>query len=359
MSFLKNEGGSRFTMFPIKYPDIFKFYKDHVSTFWTVEEITLSDDLDDWNNKLSDNERFFIKNILAFFASSDGMVNENLVLNFYNEVQIPEARAFYTIQMDIETTHSLQYALLIDTYINDTEEKNRLFNAIETIPAIKKKGEWILKWIEEGTTVVDTMPVNVMDEIKALQKNYKGDDMKNTFDFFLKDRPCFEQRLIAFLCTEGIFFAGAFCSIYWLKNKGLMKGLSTANEFIAKDENLHAEFAVCLYKMCDTRLSQGLVHNIFKEAIDIEKEFITESLSCALLGMNAKLMSEYIEFVGDFWLSKLGYEKMYNTKNPFNFMEMLSLETKENFFELNVTQYAKAGVNVNPEKMKITFDEDF
>jgi ribonucleoside-diphosphate reductase beta chain len=359
MSFLKNEGGARYTVFPIRYPNLWKFYKDHVASFWTVEEITLSDDLEDWNHKLSDNERFFIKNILAFFASSDGLVNENLVLNFYNEVQIPEARCFYTVQMDIESTHSLQYALLIDTYINDTEEKNKLFNAIETIPAIKKKADWILKWIEEGTTVVETMPTNVMDEIRNLQKNYKGDDMKNTFDFFLKERPAFEQRLIAFICVEGVFFSGAFCAIYWLKNKGLMKGLGTANQFISRDEALHTEFAISLYLMCENRLSQDKVHAIFSEAIVIEKEFITDSLSCSLLGMNTKLMSEYIEFVCDFWLVKLGYDKLYNTKNPFSFMEMLSLETKENFFELNVSNYSKAGVGVDPEKMKITFDEDF
>jgi ribonucleoside-diphosphate reductase beta chain len=359
MSFLKNTGGARYTVFPIKYENLWKFYKDHVASFWTVEEVTLNNDLVDWNDKLSDNERYFIKNILAFFASSDGLVNENLVLNFYNEVQIPEARCFYTIQMDIETTHSLQYALLIDTYINDTEEKNNLFNAIETIPAIKKKADWILKWIEEGTTTIETMPINVMNEIRELKKNYQGHDMDHTFEFFLKERPSFEQRLIAFICVEGVFFSGAFCSIYWLKNKGLMPGLCTANEFIARDENLHTLFAVNLYKMCDTRLSEKLVHEIVKEAIDIEKEFITDSLSCALLGMNAKLMSEYIEFVGDYWLSELGYNKLYNSKNPFTFMEMLALGTKENFFELNVTQYAKAGVGQDPEKMKITFDEDF
>jgi ribonucleoside-diphosphate reductase beta chain len=359
MSFIKNSGSDRYTIFPINYPGLWKFYEDHLASFWTVNEIKLSDDLVDWNSKLNDNERFFIKNILAFFASSDGMVNENLVLNFYNEVQIPEARSFYTIQMMMETIHSQQYALLIDTYITNTEEKKHLFNAMETIPAIKKKADWILKWIEEGSTIIDTLPPNIVADITALHNINNSALSKDTFDFFIKKRPSFQQRLIAFICVEGIFFSGAFCAIYWLKNRGLMPGLATANEFISRDENLHASFAISLFKMDSSSISEETVHNIFREAVSIEQEFITESLPVSLIGMNCKLMSEYIEYVADRWCVLLGYSRIYNTENPFSFMEMISLSTKENFFELNVSQYSRSGVGIPEEKMKITFDEDF
>jgi ribonucleoside-diphosphate reductase beta chain len=359
MSFIKNNGSDRYTIFPINYPGLWKFYEDHLASFWTVNEIKLSDDLVDWNTKLNDNERFFIKNILAFFASSDGMVNENLVLNFYNEVQIPEARSFYTIQMMMESIHSQQYALLIDTYITNTDEKKHLFNAMETIPAIKKKADWILKWIEEGSTIVDTLPPNIIQDITALHLNNDKALSRETFDFFIKKRPSFQQRLIAFICVEGIFFSGAFCAIYWLKNRGLMPGLATANEFISRDENLHAEFAIALFKIEPGSISQDTVHNIFREAVSIEQEFITESLPVSLIGMNCKLMSEYIEYVADRWCVLLGFSKIYNTQNPFSFMEMISLSTKENFFELNVSQYSRSGVGIPEEKMKITFDEEF
>lgn len=352
-SLIKNSGSDRYTVFPIKHANLWEFYKKHISTFWTVEEIILIDDLEDWNHKLNDNERYFVKNILAFFAASDGIVNENLVLNFYNEVQIPEARQFYTVQMMIESIHSEQYALLIDSYISDTKEKLGLFNAIETIPAVKKKADWAMKWIEEGSTLVDSIPTEAMDAIKKAQAMGVAD-----LDFFTRERPSFAQRLLAFVCVEGIFFSGSFCAIYWLKNRGLMPGLCTANEFISRDENLHAEFAVSLYKMLPEKLSESQVHAIFKEAVEIEEEFITESLPVSLLGMNCELMKQYIRYVADRWLTMLNYSKLYNAENPFGFMELLSLNTKTNFFENVVSEYSRAGVGQSEDDRKICFDDD-
>jgi ribonucleoside-diphosphate reductase beta chain len=315
----KNE---RFTVFPIKHQNLWDFYKKHVSTFWTVEEVVLSDDLTDWNNKLNDNERYFIKNVLAFFANSDGIVNENLVLNFYNEIELPEARQFYAVQIMMEAVHSEQYALLIDTYIQDTNEKNNLFNAIDTIPAVKRKAEWALKWITSDKSLI--------------------------------------QRILAFVCVEGIFFSGSFCAIYYLNNRGLMSGLSTSNNFISRDEALHTEFAIELYNMStsDERLHESVVHELFKEAVEIEKEFIIESLPCNLLGMNSVLMSQYIEYISDRWLKMLNYKPIYNSENPFGFMEMISLGTKESFFEVRVSQYQRAGVGQSEVDRTITFDDD-
>ena len=363
---IKNAGSDRYTVFPIKHQNLWDFYKKHISTFWTVEEVLLTDDLNDWNNKLNDNERFFIKNVLAFFAASDGIVNENLVLNFYNEVQIPEARQFYTVQMMIESIHSEQYSLLIDTYVLDSSEKNKLFNAVEHIPAVKKKAEWALKYIEEGSTIVESIPENVMNLIKSLRKlPLQVDGMDpNLLDYFTKDRPSFAQRLLAFILVEGVFFSGSFCAIYWLKSRGLMPGLATANEFISRDENLHAEFAIELYKMLsendpDFRISEEKVHQIVRDAVEIEQEFITESLPVSLLGMNCKMMSDYIQYVADRWLVMLNYNKIWNIENPFGFMEMLSVNTKENFFETRTSQYKRAGVGDSAEDMKIGFDEDF
>jgi len=312
---------NRFCVFPIKYPTLWEYYKNHIKTFWTVEEIILSNDITDWNNKLNDNERFFIKNVLAFFANSDGIVNENLVLNFYKEVQITEARQFYAVQIMIEAIHAEMYALLIDTYITDNNEKNKLFNAIEHVPAVKQKADWAMKW---------------MDPVAP-----------------------FAQRLLAFIIVEGIFFSGSFCAIYYLKSRGLMPGLATSNGFIAKDENLHTTFGIELYNMLEHRLDEETVHQIFKEAIDIEKHFITESLPVSLLGMNCSLMSQYIEYVADRWLNKLGYNKLYNTENPFGFMELISLSSKTNFFEKTVTEYSRAGVGNNTEDNQIAFDDDF
>lgn len=355
----KNE---RFTVFPIVHNNLWNFYQKHLSTFWVANEVNISEDLHDWNNKLNDNERFFIKNILSFFAASDGIVNENLVLNFYQEIELPEARSFYSVQMMIEAVHSEMYSLLIDTYIQDSTEKSKLFNAIDTMPAIKRKAQWAMKWIEEGSTIVDAIPKDVLSLIQAIEDSdiqFEGKD-KNLLKYFTKTRPSFAQRILAFVCVEGIFFSGSFCAIYWLKNKGLMPSLSTANEFISRDENLHAEFAIELYNMLiDERLDESIAHSIFKEAVDIEKEFIIESLPVSLLGMNSDLMSQYIEFVADRWIVMLGYNKLFkNSQNPFGFMEMISVSTKENFFESRVTQYQKANVGQSIQDRTISFDDD-
>jgi ribonucleoside-diphosphate reductase beta chain len=359
-----NSGSARYTVFPIKYQNLWTFYKQHLSTFWTAEEIKLSDDLVDWNEKLNENERYFIKNILAFFAASDGIVNENLVVNFYNEVQIPEARQFYSVQMMLEAIHAETYSLLIDTYISNTEEKTNLFNAIETIPAVKKKADWAIKWIEEGSTLQQMIPKEFMKSYEFLVSGNEcaddplHDDHIEALSYLTRERPSFAQRLLAFICVEGIFFSGSFCSIYWLKSRGLMPGLSTANAFISRDENLHADFAIELYKMLEDRLDETVVHDVFKEAVEIEKEFITESLPVSLIGMNCNLMSQYIEMVADRWLVLLGYSKIYNTQNPFPFMEMISLNEKVNFFENTVTSYQRSNVGTTEEERKITFDSD-
>jgi ribonucleoside-diphosphate reductase beta chain len=317
---LLKENKDRFVILPINYPQIWEMYKKHEASFWTAEEIDLSDDMKDWNN-LNDGERHFISHILAFFAASDGIVNENLAVNFMSEVQLPEARCFYGFQIMMENIHSETYALLIDTYIKDTTEKNRLFHAIETVPCVKKKGEWALKWIENGT---------------------------------------FAERLVAFAAVEGIFFSGSFCSIFWLKKRGLMPGLTFSNELISRDEGMHCEFACLLYGMLSNKLSKEAVTNIIADAVEIEKEFVTDALPVNLIGMNAKLMSQYIEFVADRWLQELGYDKLYNATNPFDFMEMISLQGKTNFFEKRVGDYQKSGVLSSEVKgQAFSMDEDF
>lgn len=319
---LLTESNNRYVLFPIQYPAIWDMYKKHVSTYWTVEEIDLTKDHDDWE-KLSDNERYFIKNVLAFFAASDGIVNENLVLNFMSEIKVSEALAFYSFQNAIETIHSETYSLLIDTYIKDKTEKNRLLNSIETIPSIKKKAEWAINWTESK-------------------------------------KSNFSIRLIAFACVEGIFFSGAFCSIYWLKEKGLMHGLTFSNELISRDESLHTEFAVLLYSYIVNKLSEVEVHEIITDAVKIEKEFIIESLPCSLLGMNNELMSQYIEFVADRLVVQLGYNKIYNTRNPFDFMDRIGLEDKQNFFEVRVSNYSKAEIhNTKDSQLDFNMDDDF
>ena len=316
------ENKNKYVLFPIEYHDIWSMYKKHVSTYWTVEEIDLAKDHDDWI-KLSDNERYFIKNVLAFFAASDGIVNENLVLNFMSEIKVPEALAFYSFQNAIETVHSETYSLLIDTYIKDEVEKSRLLNAIETIPCIQKKANRAIKWIENGN-------------------------------------DNFATRLIAFACVEGIFFSGAFCSIYWLKEKGLMHGLTFSNELISRDESLHTEFAILLYSHIKNKLSEEVVHNIIKDAVIIEKEFIIDSLPCKLLGMNSDLMSQYIEFVADRISLQLGYIKIYNVSNPFDFMDRIGLEDKQNFFEVRVSNYSKAELhNTKNSKLEFNMNDDF
>jgi ribonucleoside-diphosphate reductase beta chain len=316
---LLTENKNRFVILPINYPIIWEHYKRHEASFWTAEEIDLHDDLKDWD-KMNDGEKHFISHVLAFFAASDGIVNENLAVNFMSEVQIPEARCFYGFQIAMENIHSETYALLIDTYIKDVNEKNRLFNAIETVPAVKKKAEWALRWIENGS---------------------------------------FAERLVAFAAVEGIFFSGSFCSIFWLKKRGLMPGLTFSNELISRDEGLHCEFACLLYKMLESRLSKEQVVKIISDAVEIEKEFITEALPVNLIGMNATLMKQYIEFVADRWIVELGYEKIYNTANPFDFMEMISLEGKTNFFEKRVGDYQKAGVMSDKKDNMFSTDVDF
>jgi ribonucleoside-diphosphate reductase beta chain len=315
------ENPTRFTLFPIMKPKLYQKYKNHVAVFWTPEELTLDRDKKDWI-KLNANEQMFIKNILGFFAGSDGIIQENLAARFMNEVQLAEARQFYSVQLMLEAIHSETYSLLIDTYVEDKEEKLNLFKAIQTIPCVKQKAEWAQKWIES------------------------------------RDEN-FATRLVAFAVVEGIFFSGSFCAIYWLKERGLMPGLTTSNEFIARDEGLHTDFACALYEEIERKLPKAKVHKIIREAVKIEKQFITESLPCHLVGMNDKLMADYIEFVADRLSIQLGYGKIYDTANPFDFMERISLEGKDNFFEKRVTSYAKAGVGVEQKSMTFSLDADF
>lgn len=314
------ENSNRFTLFPIEHFDIWDLYKKSLASFWTVDEIDFSTDLNDWDHKLNNNEKYFIKNVLAFFAGSDGIVNENLAINFYNEIQIPEVRNLYATQLQIEAIHNECYSILIDTYIKDHGEKIYLFNAIDTIPAVKKKADWALKWVSNGS---------------------------------------FPERLLAFAAVEGVFFSGSFCAIFWLKSRGLMPGLCLANQFISRDESMHTETAVCLYKKLNQKLPQEMVHELFNEAYLIEQEFITESLPVSLIGMNKELMKDYIKYVIDYWLSALNYDKLYNVKNPFSFMEYISLENQTNFFEKRVSEYAKANVGTSKTENIFKLDEDF
>lgn len=317
------ENKDRFVLFPIQHHDIWKFYKQAEASFWTAEEIDLSHDLKDWGN-LTDGERHFITHVLAFFAASDGIVNENLAEHFVAEVQYTEAKFFYGFQIAIENIHSETYSLLIDTYVKDPREKDRLFHAIETMDCVKKKADWALRWINHGS---------------------------------------FQERLIAFAAVEGIFFSGSFCSIFWLKKRGLMPGLSFSNELISRDEGLHCDFACHLYtKHVINKLPAERVIEIIKDAVAIEQEFVTDSLPVNLIGMNSQLMRQYIEFVADRLLQELVGKKIYNATNPFDFMEMISLRGKTNFFERRVGEYQKAGVLNNGEKesaSKFSLNEDF
>ena len=316
------ENKDRFVIFPIKHHDIWSWYKKQEACFWTAEEIDLHQDITDWSTKLNDDERYFIKHILAFFAASDGIVNENLAENFVSEVQYSEAKFFYGFQLMMENIHSETYSLLIDTYVKDEKEKNILFKALENFPAIAKKADWALKWV---------------------------------------DSPNFAERLIAFAAVEGIFFSGAFCSIYWLKKRGLMPGLTFSNELISRDEGMHCDFAVHLHNNhLVNKVSKERITEIITNALDIEREFITESLPVSLIGMNAKLMTQYLEFVTDRLLVELQCKKVYNVTNPFDFMDMISLEGKTNFFEKRVGEYQKAGVMTNEsDENKFSFDADF
>jgi len=316
------ENKDRFVIFPIKHQDIWEWYKKQEACLWTAEEIDLHQDLADWNHKLNDDERYFVKHILAFFAASDGIVNENLAENFVSEVQYPEAKFFYGFQLMMENIHSETYSLLIDTYVKDEAEKDQLFHAIEVFPAIKEKADWALRWIESDS---------------------------------------FAERLIAFAAVEGIFFSGSFCSIYWLKKRGLMPGLTYSNELISRDEGMHCDFAVHLHNHhLINKVPKARITEILTNALDIERKFITESLPVSLIGMNAKLMTQYLEFVTDRLLVELGCERVYNSSNPFDFMDMISLQGKTNFFEKRVSEYQKAGVmNKDADDNKISFDADF
>lgn len=316
---LLRENKDRFVILPIKYPKIWEMYKKHEASFWTAEEIDLGDDLKHWES-MNAGEKHFITHVLAFFAASDGIVNENLAINFMSEVQLPEARCFYGFQIMMENIHSETYALLIDTYVKDPVEKDRLFHAIETVPCVTKKAEWALRWITNGT---------------------------------------FAERLVAFAAVEGIFFSGSFCSIFWLKKRGLMPGLTFSNELISRDEGMHCEFACLLYNMLETKLPKEEVTAIITDAVSIEKEFIVDALPVNLIGMNSKMMSQYIEFVADRWLTELGCDKYYNATNPFDFMEMISLQGKTNFFEKRVGDYQKSGVLNSQDSKAFSLDEDF
>lgn len=316
------ENPNRYTLFPIKYDSIWQMYKKAEASFWTAEEIDLESDLNDWDNKLNDDERHFISYVLAFFASSDGIVLENLLSQFSTEVQVPEARCFYAFQGAIENIHSETYSLLIDTYIKNPNQKKYLFNAIETIPCVKKKAEWAIKWINNDSS--------------------------------------FAKRLVAFAAVEGIFFSGSFCAIFWLKKRGLMPGLTFSNELISRDEGLHTDFACLLYSLLKYKLSISEIQEIICEAVEYEKEFICESLPVALLGMNADQMSQYIEFVADRLFVELKCPKYYNSSNPFDWMELISLQGKTNFFERRVGEYQKSGVmNSSKSANTFTLDEDF
>ena len=316
-----NTSNNRFVLFPIKYSSVWDMYKKAVASFWTVEEISFSD-IEDWN-KLTPNEQLFIENTLAFFAGSDGIVNENLVTRFYNDVQIPEAKAFYTFQMAIESIHSECYSLLIDTYISDEKRKTELFNAIDNNPTIKNKADWALKWIDSSES--------------------------------------FATRLVAFAIVEGIFFSGAFASIYYIKEKGLLHSLTFSNELISRDESLHTEFAILLYGLLENKLKESDVHAIFEEAVQLEIDFVVNTLKCGLLGINAGLMSDYIKYVADRLLVQLNYTKIYNIRNcPLDFMERISITNKSNFFEVRVAEYSKA--TIDKTNLNFTFgdeNEDF
>ncbi|MBI4436036.1 MAG: ribonucleotide-diphosphate reductase subunit beta [Candidatus Omnitrophica bacterium] len=316
------ENKDRFVLFPIQHTEIWNMYKKAEASFWTAEEIDLSHDLKDWEI-LSQEEKYFIKHVLAFFAASDGIVNENLATHFVREVQIPEARCFYGFQIMMENIHSETYSLLIDTYIDDNTEKQKLFRAIETIPCVGKKAEWALRWIKEGS---------------------------------------FLERLVAFAAIEGIFFSGSFCAIFWLKKRGLMPGLSFSNELISRDEGLHCDFACLLYQTLQNKLVIEKVHQMIRNAVEIEKEFIVDALPIDLIGMNSKMMSQYIEFVADRLLSALGYPKLFRSENPFDFMELISLQGKTNFFEKRVGEYQKAGViskDIKEKNYAFNTDADF
>jgi len=318
------ENPRRWVMFPIQYPQVWEMYKKHEASFWTAEEIDLSQDTKDWDT-LTVNEQYFIKHVLAFFAASDGIVLENLSGGFSVEVQVPEARAFYGFQIAMENIHSETYSLLIEQYIKDPAEKEKLFDAIHTMPPVQDKAEWAIQWMNKDNS--------------------------------------FAERIVAFAAVEGVLFSGSFCAIYWLKKRGLMPGLTFSNELISRDEGLHAEFACMLYGMLENKLPEDVVHGIIRGAVDVERKFICEALSCDLIGMNSELMTKYIEFVADRLLTALGHSKLFGSSNPFDWMELISLQGKTNFFEKRVGEYQKAGVmgstSTQEESRGFALDVDF
>lgn len=316
---LLTESKNRHVMFPVEYPDIFEMYKKHVSTFWTADELNFQQDLIDLE-KLTPNEKYFINHVLAFFAASDGIVSENLGQRFSNDVPKAEVRAFYAFQNAMEQVHSESYSLLIDSYVKDPVEKDNLFNAVSNFPAIKEKAEWCLKWISDVLSP-------------------------------------FSQRLVAFAIVEGVFFSASFCAIFWMRERGLLPGLSFANQLISRDEGLHTQFACLLYSKLNNKLEESVIHQMFKEAVDIEMHFITESIPCAMIGMNGDLMKEYIKFIADYTIMMLGYTPLYHAQNPFAFMEFASLEGKTNFFEKRVSEYSKAVITT--DDFKVDIDGDF
>jgi ribonucleoside-diphosphate reductase beta chain len=313
------ESDNRFVLFPIKHDKIWAMYKTALRSFWVTEEVDLSQDIIDWDKKLNDNERHFVKHVLGFFAASDGIVNENLVVNFMQDVTIPEVRCFYGFQVAIENVHAEMYSLLIDTFIKDSSEKDKMFNAMETLDCVKMKATWALKWIDSA--------------------------------------PSFAHRLVAFAAVEGIFFSGSFCSIFWLTDRGLMKGLGKSNEFISRDEGMHCDFACLLYSMLENKLSKEEIYQIICDAVECEKIFVKDSLPVSLIGMNDKLMCEYIEFCADRLILALGYPKVYNAQNPFPFMEKISTQGKTNFFEERPTEYGKAGMEAGEKTVEVDYDD--
>jgi ribonucleotide reductase beta subunit family protein with ferritin-like domain len=318
---LLTKSEERFVLFPLRYQQIWDMYKKHMAVFWTAEEIDLGADLTDWA-KLTDNERHFLSHVLAFFSTSDGIVNENLAMRFMNDVQVPEARTFYGFQIAMENIHAETYALLIDTYIKEPKEKHRLFHAMTELPCVEKKAQWAMTLIRSNDS--------------------------------------FAERLVAFAAIEGIFFSGSFCAIFWMKKRGLMPGLCTSNEFISRDEGLHCEFACLMHSLLEDKASHARITQIITEAVEIEKEFITVALPVALIGINAKLMTQYIEFVADYWLQKLGAPIHYHSTNPFDWMELISLEGKTNFFEKRVSEYQRPGIlSQGTDSHNFTLDAEF
>jgi ribonucleoside-diphosphate reductase beta chain len=347
--------GERFVIKPIQHPEIWDLYKTHEKAIWHATEIDFTEDRDDWENRLTDGDRYFMSFVLAFFAASDGIVCKNLNTNFISDVEDKwlEAVFFYSFQMAMENIHNESYSLQIEAVIRDPEERHQLFNAIQYLPAVKRKAEWALKWIGEGDKF-ENLPENIRADMEA---NFESLS-ETTQQWMRKKHPSFAERLVAFACVEGIFFSGSFCAIYWMKNRGLLSGIVQANELIARDEGLHQKFACVLYKKIGRPLSQERVHEIVKDAVRCEIAFIEDSLPENLQGMNAAKMSQYIKYVADRLCVMLGCDKIYNQEQPFDFMEMISLENKTNFFEKRVTEYAKSkvGEGANPEDNKVRFD---